>query len=226
MTWIILALLIDPRGGEGIALLSFCMLASIGFMKLAEWLSNSTGEKIFTDSKTLVTFSCLITYYLFVSTIYDFQLVNTSLKSGDLEMIEWIQENVEDDKTFLLATGREFSMTDPLQEWFPALTNQYSRTTMQGLEWTLAENFFPYYEQLTVFQKCADVVCVNQWVVQNNVEYDYLIILIPTKDDTSELVDSLRSLGASVRTSALHILIFESEHALVFELDNNCRSRL
>jgi hypothetical protein len=34
-------------------------------------------------------------------------------------MIEWVDSNVDDGKTFLLATGREFSITDPMQEWFP-----------------------------------------------------------------------------------------------------------
>ncbi len=97
------------------------------------------------------------------ASIFDFQLVNTSLKPDDLEMIEWVKSNVAEEKTFLLATGREFSMSDPMQEWFPALTNQYSATTMQGLEWTFGENFFPWYDQLIAFQHCADVSCVSEW---------------------------------------------------------------
>lgn len=218
LTWIILALLVDPRGGEGIALLALSMLASIGFTKLSGQISNLRDDVIFSKPINPVTLSCLITYYLFTAMIFDFQLVNTSLKPGDLEMIEWVNENTEKDKTFLLATGREFSMTDPLQEWFPSLTNQYSRTTMQGLEWTLSENFFPYYEQLSQFQKCADVYCVNEWVINNNVSYDYLIILIPTQADKSELSNSLQTLGISTKSSKMHLLVYESKYALVFKL--------
>lgn len=217
IVWILLAYLIDPRGGEGIALISFSMLAGIGLVKLAEWMTKEQNAFAFMKDKVQILLFGLFFYLLMVSSIFDFQLVNTSLKTGDLDMIEWVNTNVEDGKTFLLATGLEFSMTDPLQEWFPSLTKQYSRTTMQGLEWTLSEKFFPYYEQLQAFQKCADITCVSEWAMQNNVDYDYLIVLIPSENDPSELADSLKSLGVSVRSSALHLLLYESEHAMVFE---------
>lgn len=222
ITWIVISYLLDPRGADGIALLPESMLASMGFIQIISWInrkSETTIENQLLQRKSLNLLLGLFIWFILVASITDFQLVNTSLKSGDLEMIAWVNENIEKDKTFLLATGREFSMTDPLQEWFPALTNQYSRTTMQGLEWTLSENFFPYYEQLSIFQKCADVNCVNDWTIKNNVEYDYLIVLIPAENEIGELVDSLRSLGVSVRSSALHLLVYESDYAMVFEFN-------
>lgn len=221
ITWIVIAYFVDPRGGDGIALIPKTILAAMGLIQLVVWINQKGEEHIENQMMKRGSINLILSfviYFLLVAMITDFQLINTSLKTADLEMIEWVNENIEKDKTFLLATGREFSMTDPLQEWFPALTNQYSRTTMQGLEWTLSENFFPYYEQLSIFQKCADVNCVNEWAIKNNVEYDYLIVLIPAENATSELSDSLRSLGVSVRSSALHLLVYESEHALVFEI--------
>jgi hypothetical protein len=133
-------------------------------------------------------------------------------------MIDWVNSNVDDDQTFLLSTGREFSMSDPMQEWFPALTKQHSATTLQGLEWTLAERFFPWYEQLVDFQHCADVKCVSQWSTSNGVDYDYLIVTIPPKQDESEFGRLLRSLALSTRSSASYVLVYESENALVFEI--------
>jgi hypothetical protein len=109
-------------------------------------------------------------------------------------------------------------MSDPMQEWFPALTKQHSATTLQGLEWTLAERFFPWYEQLVAFQHCADVDCASQWSESNGVDYDYLVVTIPPKDDESEFGKSLRSLALSARSSASHVLVYESENALVFEV--------
>ncbi len=132
-------------------------------------------------------------------------------------MIEWVNSNIGEDKTFLLATGREFSMSDPLQEWFPTLTDQYSVTTLQGLEWTLADGFFPWYEQLAEFQHCADVACVDEWSTRNGVDYNYLIVMIPPDTDKRELAVSLRSLAVSVRGSDMYSLAYESERALVFE---------
>jgi hypothetical protein len=131
-------------------------------------------------------------------------------------MIEWVNSNVADGRTFLLSTGREFSMSDPLQEWFPALTKQYSATTLQGLEWTLSEKFFPWYEQLVDFQHCADMDCVNSWSAANGVDYDYLVVTIPPKEDKSDFANYLRSLAVSARDSDSLALAYESKSALVF----------
>ncbi|HQX00922.1 MAG TPA: hypothetical protein PLQ94_02355, partial [Anaerolineales bacterium] len=68
------------------------------------------------------------------------------------------------------------------------------------------------------FQHCADVNCVSEWSARNHIEYDYLIVTIPSENDNSEMVNSLQGLGLSARTSALHLLVYESGNALVFEL--------
>ncbi len=45
ITWAVLAYLVDPRGGEGIALLSLSMLAGMGLLKLFQWISRSDSEQ-------------------------------------------------------------------------------------------------------------------------------------------------------------------------------------
>lgn len=220
VTWGALAVLLDPRGGEGITQLTLILFAGMGLQKLSAWISRSDGEQaevMFAKRGVQSLIFGFLFYSVMGASIFDFMLVNTSLKNEDLKMIEWVNANVEDGKTFLLSTGREFSMSDPMQEWFPALTNQYSATTMQGLEWTLGEKFFPWYDQLIAFQHCADIPCVNEWSASNRVDYDYLIVTIPSKEDESAFAKSLRSLAVSARGSALHLLAYESENALVFE---------
>jgi hypothetical protein len=221
VTWAVLAYLIDPRGGEGIALLALSMLAGEGLLKLSAWISRSGSdqpESVMTKRVSQILVFGAAFYFFLIASISDFQLVNTSLKPADIQMIEWVNSNVEDGKTFLLSTGREFSMSDPMQEWFPALTKQHSATTLQGLEWTLSEKFFPWYEQLVGFQHCADVSCVSQWSAINTVNYDYLVVTIPPKEDESNFGKSLRSLARSTRASDLYLLVYESGNALVFEV--------
>ncbi|MBI5824095.1 MAG: hypothetical protein HZB18_08720 [Chloroflexi bacterium] len=222
VTWAVLAYLIDPRGGSGIALLAVSMLAGAGLLKLSAWMGRSDGEQaevtLMRRSSQALVFGAMF-WFLLVAIVTDFQLINTSLKGGELKMIEWVNSNVGEDKTFLLATGREFSMSDPLQEWFPALTGQFSATTLQGLEWTLADNFFAWHGQLAEFQHCADARCLNEWSARNGVDYDYLVVMIPDEDDKDELAVSLRSLGVSIRSSGMNMLVYESERALVFELN-------
>jgi hypothetical protein len=220
VVWAVVAYLIDPRGGDGIALLVESMLVGGGLIQFLAWISRSDSnqpEAVMAKpiSQILVFGSAF--YFILLAGVSDFQLINTSLKPADLEMIEWVNSNVEDGRTFLLSTGREFSMSDPMQEWFPALTKQHSATTLQGLEWTLAEKFFPWHGQLVSFQHCADLDCVSQWSAANNVDYDYLIVTIPPKEDKSEFGNSLRRLALSARASDALDLVYDSETALVFE---------
>jgi hypothetical protein len=220
IVWILAAYLSDPRGGAGIALLSESILAALGILQALRWMNFQKAESIQSSGLRRVGFvigSIFFIWFMIGAVITDFRLVNTSLKAGDLELIEWVNENTDADKTFALATGHEFSMTDPLQEWFPALTGRTSLTTLQGKEWTLAKKFFPWYEELTIFQKCPDLICLNDWSVRNAAEYDYLIVLIPPETAKDDLSNSLRSLGVSVRSSAAHVLVYESEQALIFE---------
>ena len=227
ITWAMLAYLIDPRGGAGIAFLALSMLAGLGMHKFLTWINRADSEQacpefdrrvdaVFMKPKIQILLFGLIFYFVLVASIFDFQLINTSLKADDLEMIDWVESNVGGKKTFLLSTGHEFSMSDPLQEWFPALTNQYSATTMQGLEWTAG--FFPWYSQLITFQHCAAVNCVSEWSAGNGVDYDYLIVTIPPVSDENELATFLRSLAISTRSSIMYLLVYESESSLVFKL--------
>ncbi|MBE0670494.1 MAG: hypothetical protein IH588_07895 [Anaerolineales bacterium] len=221
IVWSISAYLIDPRGGDGVALLAESMLVAVGLIQLSAWMTHRGTEQpeivLSQRSSQILVFGVMF-WFVLVGSASDFQLLNTSLKSEDLEMIEWVDSSIDGDKTFLLVTGREFSMSDPLQEWFPTLTEQYSVTTLQGLEWTLAERFFPWYEQLAEFQHCEDAACVDEWSNRNSVDYDYLIVMIPAETDEGELAISLRTLAISVSSSDEYALMYESERALVFEL--------
>ncbi|HMZ44676.1 MAG TPA: hypothetical protein PLD33_15690 [Anaerolineales bacterium] len=220
IAWPLLALLADPRGGEGIALLPLSMLAGTGLEKAANWLNRSkegSSEDPLSNRKAQALLFVLFTYLILGAMIFDFQLVNTSLKPADLEMIQWVKENINERKTFLLSTGREFSMSDPMQEWFPALTSQYSVTTLQGLEWTLNELFFPWHSELVAFQHCADLNCVTNWSGKNKINYDYLLVTVPASEDKSILADSLRNLALSAKASPSYTVVYESDSTLIFE---------
>jgi len=217
VTWALLALIMDPRGAEGIALLALILLAGPGWGQLSAWLNHRGDdqvEAVMTKRSSLGVLLGLVIFLLLGASVFDFQLVNTSLKAADLELIEWTHTNLPEGKTFALATGIEFSMSDPLQEWFPALTGQKSLTTMQGLEWTLAEKFFPWYDELIAFQHCEGATCLEDWRIRNQVDYDYLILLKP--EDTEESV--LKNLGEALRGAEGFALVHETEHAMIFEI--------
>ncbi len=221
ITVAILPQIIDPRGGGALAVTGLLMMAGVGLLQLSAWIQRETPEQAevgMKRSSQILVFG-LAFYLLLLSSVYDFQLVNTSLKKTDLEMIQWVQKNVGGDHVFLLATGVEFSMSDPMQEWFPALTGQHSASTLQGYEWTLGSGFFPRLNELAAFQHCADIECVNAWSARNGVAYDYLVVAVPGEKDESDFAASLRGLADSARASASRVLVYESKTYLIFALE-------
>ncbi len=85
----------------------------------------------------------------------NFRLINTTLTPGEREAMTWLRENLPPGEDFLIITGRTYSMSDPVQEWFPALSGHHSQTTLQGLEWTLGAGFEARLEDLADLQACT-----------------------------------------------------------------------
>jgi hypothetical protein len=130
--------------------------------------------------------------------------------------MEWVDENIPPGSDFLLLTGEQYSMNDPFQEWFPALTDQRSQTTLQGKEWTLGEEFFPFYGELVALQHCADFGCLEAWGERTGLEYQYVIIKKLTAGSTSSLQGSLGLLLDSIKNSNHYEIIYEKGNVVVF----------
>ena len=84
-------------------------------------------------------------------------------------------------------------MTDPVQEWFPALADRHSVTTLQGLEWLLRGDFVTRWDQLSALQRCEETGCVTAWAEEIGLEFDHLVV-----DASNVSVDMFLSQGYSV----------------------------
>jgi len=216
--WLILPLLVDPRTANGMGrVIAISMLAGYGFeMVLAPALINLRKPVNSWYEDRFAVFSLFaVLFTVFIgSLIFSFKLAAKSLSPADRETIDWVNQNIPPGNDFLLLTGEQYSMDDPFQEWFPALTLQRSRTTLQGGEWTLAENFFPFYQKLVDLQNCADLDCIHAWVENTGLTFRYLLLKkIP---EESPLHKSQTSLMESVSKSSEYELIYENENAVIF----------
>jgi hypothetical protein len=156
-------------------------------------------------------------YLFFGSAVFGLRLAGESLSVTDRETITWVDENIPSGSNFLLLTGEQYSMNDPFQEWFPALTGQRSQTTLQGKEWTLEEKFFPFYGELIALQHCSDIDCVDTWEEQNELGYQYLLINKLSEGSASPLRVSLALLLESIKNSGKYAIIHETGNAVIFE---------
>ncbi|MEW6028631.1 MAG: hypothetical protein ACOYZ8_01370 [Chloroflexota bacterium] len=214
--WILVTFSAEPRGG-GVALIPLAMLAGIGFHEVVAFaLARSREEQSLFDLRAVRnTFLGMTIYMLLGASVFGLQLVNTSLTAGDRAAMAWVNENLPADGSFVLITGREFSMTDPLQEWFPALTGQRSQSTLQGYEWLLGNQFFPRYQSLVDLQHCGDIACVEDWSAQTGLDYDYLLVKI--LPEGADLAYSTASLLRSAREADSLTVVYESKSLVIFQ---------
>ncbi|MGA7194641.1 MAG: glycosyltransferase family 39 protein [Anaerolineales bacterium] len=152
----------------------------------------------------------VVMFYLFLECgVYSFVLVNTSLHTpAPFQAMQWVSENTPLNSRFLLLTGSSGIMTDPIQEWFPALAQRESQTTMQGLEWNLNKDFFPRLQSLITLQACTNLDCVNNWSANIGLSYDYL--LIQKSNATLPLLNS-------VKLNMGYVQVYENSSIVIFQ---------
>ena len=176
------------------------MLASEGLYFLhveltrvyAETFSGNQHAGKYLPIITQGSFACILLYLFLISFAVPSRLVSISLDASDLETMQWIRKNTPPESRFLLMTntGNISPMTDSYQEWFPAIAQRRSVNTLQGTEWILGSNFFPYSRQLIALQTCPEVDCLNDWLEQNNMQVDF--ILFRTERANQRLKSSLQ----------------------------------
>jgi hypothetical protein len=216
--WLVLPFFVDPRTANDMGrLIAPSMLAGYGFDSILApalmVLRKRIGEW-FSDRFVSFSLFTIVFVLFFGSSIFSFNLAEKSLSIEDRGTITWVEQNIPPGNEFLLLTGEQYSMNDPFQEWFPALTNQRSQTTLQGGEWTRGEDFFPFYGELLTLQNCASLECMNAWTERTGLRYQYLVIKKVPKEKS--LYRSLTSLLEIVRNSPEYKPLFEDENAVIF----------
>jgi hypothetical protein len=183
--WLALPYFVEPRSAPVVTFFSFCMLIALALADalpaLARWLKRKKDEGIvlppFSELRWLNGIIFLLLIYLFVeSSLLSFRLINTTIKPVEIEAMTWVNKNIPQDARFLVITGNPDAMVDPMQEWFPALAGRLSQTTLQGLEWTLADEFFLRFDDLTHLQRCEQMICIENWSRETGIEFTHLLI--------------------------------------------------
>lgn len=184
IAWIIVPYLVDPRSSPSVVNYPFSMLAALAFAEAIPLAIN----RIYRGGSTMILgelyksgiYNGILFLYLIVlfieSGLFGFRLVNTTLRQGELQAMNWTKENTPEDGMFMLITGGQTPEIDPFVEWFPALTDRRSQSTIQGYEWLLGNKFYQRHFDLIELQKCESASCVESWSERTGLDYQYVVI--------------------------------------------------
>lgn len=216
--WLVLPYFVEPRSAPAFGYYPECIMAAQALTEalpaaLDRWRSRgeqagAAVELTQRQGHSLALFGLMFLWFV-QGAFYGFVLANTSLRPPlPQETMLWVEQHTAPGSEFLIMTGNSGIMTDPMQEWFPALAGRNSRTTLQGMEWTLGETFFPRLGQLAALQGCQEIQCVENWSDKTGLSYTHL--LVERNDGTAPLLQSLS-------TDPGYRLLYENKSYLVFE---------
>ncbi|MBC7876941.1 MAG: hypothetical protein H7Y59_07195 [Anaerolineales bacterium] len=184
LIWGFLPYFVDQRSASIVTSFLYPILAAYGFLNilpaLLGWVRTRKWvfekNNILMANHTLSMSLLLILFYLIIECfVHAYVIRNVTLSYDARGMMVWIKENAAEDSEFLIVTGRVDVMTDGVQEWFPALADRHSVTTLQGLEWILEQGFYSRWDELSVLQTCKDINCIESMGGAMNFEFTHII---------------------------------------------------
>jgi len=187
--WLLVPFIVEPRSATAIAAIPLAMLAGIGLSDFVlpnipaigsdsvdrnqEWTTYMTNNRPIKIVLGYILFSALIGSFF-----YDLSLSHYVVPLTSRDAMNWVQNNTSGTSKFIVLTGSGDPFSDPIVEWFPAVTSRISLNTIQGKEWVLGADFIHFHDQTESLQTCLNSTpsCVENWANANQLSFDYIYI--------------------------------------------------
>lgn len=122
---------------------------------------------------------CLASIYLlgYVNSLSEHRVLS-SINLQELAAMDWTRENTSPDSTFLIVNPSIDWYVDRVGEWFPAVAERHSATTLQGMEWLPNQVFNQERWYYSNFKQCISngVDCLFDWAEQTDTDFTHLFI--------------------------------------------------
>ncbi len=211
--WVTAPLFFEPRSAPQFMVIPLGMLAGIGLMDVLLPFFTSLATKT-SRSALLATrgfFVYLFLYCLLSAYLVPFGISNgSSLHGPELAALGWVRDQTPADSRFILLTGYG-AVSDPVADWFPALTGRRSLNTLFGLEWVESVSLRKGIEQYDALQGCLgqDESCLSAWAKENELPFTHILL---EKKAAGPL------LLATLQKSADYELVYENVSVAIFAL--------
>jgi hypothetical protein len=188
IAWVLLCLLIDPRGGLPVSIFPFSIMAASALANgIASRLSNANMEpsspESWMDSLKFISGRLFFGFFILVFVYNAYQVSNTLswqvLGTEEFKAIEWARTNSDKNDRFLIFDEQGNPLLSPLTEWFPALAERRSIATIQGTEWLTGKNHYNnQYAIITGIHRCLyqDVDCLYRLQGDLPDKYEYIML--------------------------------------------------
>jgi hypothetical protein len=224
-----LPFIVELRNAGNIAILPLAMLGSSAICNLIvpgldhifkspDEPGHSNGYK----TKSLIGGSLFISIYLLSAmNFHSVHLANQHVSRLNREAMEWLRINSPENSKFLVLTGVNDPIRDWTSEWFPALTDHVSLTTVQGREWIKGDDFISVIRNYQGLQSCLitgnPLGCILEETLRLGLEIDYIYIAKVLTDSPALSAPQVGSLLFQLKQSDYFISIYDTTAVAIFE---------
>lgn len=231
LVWMIVISILSVRSAEFLAVIPGSLLFGSGvvWVLVPGLLSNT--RRLLGETQTLaeimqeriikVALGVILVFALFSAMVSPFlgSSETRSLLQYDQEAMKWVSQNTPQNSQFALLTGDLEWFTDPISEWFPALSGRISVSTVQGSEWLPDHQIKKQIVRYNQLQSCAelDYSCVRSWAKDNDISFSYLYVSKRNDDDQGLSLPAINS----IMTSDQLRLVFDNPGVSIFKIAGN-----
>jgi hypothetical protein len=223
VVWFLASMILDPRSINRSVLLPLSIMAALFLVELLKNTYN-VNLPLFSKFKLinppnligifLITQVFMLTYLR--STIY-FPTYD-SLSSSEMEAINWINDNLPDHSNFVNLTQSPIWQLDHFNEWFPALTEQTSLTTVQGSEWVDNGYHRQVIQYYNGYKSCLyeDLPCMEKTMKFIGERVDYVIVNHDNCDP--EKIFCLQSYAELLKFEPQYQTLYDSQDVTIYKV--------
>ncbi len=214
--------LVQPRSAHTVGNIPLAIAAGIFFVEVLLPTISKLDETN-TSRAIKIFLAILIPYLLINSTYQDFMLSQNHLSNGEQTAMKWVKENTPANSQFLVLTGEPEAMCESSAEWFPALAERTSLSTLQGREWLLGNKFSEFIGNRAGIQGCIDegAECLNRESIYFGKDYDYIYVSIKTPTNNCNPIETsnrtTRGLVIALEDNSDYSTAYHSKDAVIFE---------
>jgi hypothetical protein len=221
--WLALPFFINPRSASRLAIIPLAILATVClFETILPAIQGNQDPPARARTATKYFFlSYILIYMLINGYILDVKMANNRLGDQDRLAMTWLNRNTPPESSFIILTGEQQMLRDPIQEWFPAIAQRRSSTTLQGLEWLWGGEFITAIVNFQGLQNCIlqDVACLENKSQQLGLTFDHIYIKKVSHPSCPPAQTCLlgQTLIDQLRHSTAYASIYEDTSTVVFK---------
>ena len=229
--WLFLITILDNRSAFRSLVFPVVILAAVGLDYILEALKSSyTSSRSAISEKALarevsaltilfIGFSILYPFFLGLLNTSSEQLVLSSITNSEIQSMEWVKENTSKDSQFIVINSSESWIVDRIGEWFPALAQRKSLTTVQGNEWFPKQEYQSVKQLSNQLRQCikSGLPCPDFWKNSNTSTPKYIYIArSECNPNVNGCQQRLKSLfGDSIE----YQMVYENDSVEIFLID-------